>query len=89
MAHDARRELPSLGALLVHPRTEPLLFRFSRESVAQCCRDILDELSAALGSGLVDAAALSEEAIVERLDIRLARQGGDWRVIAAGRSRER
>ena len=26
---------------------------------------------------------------VERLDIRLARQGGDWRVIAAGRGRER
>jgi L-seryl-tRNA(Ser) seleniumtransferase len=72
MAHDASCELPSLSRLLAHPRTEPLLFRFSHEYVVQGCRDILDELRAALTEGHVDAAALTTEAIVERLEVRLA-----------------
>src|SRR5918993_285638 len=69
MDRGAFRELPSVSRLLAHPRTEPLLFRFSRDYVVQGCRDILDELRTALSEGPVDAAALTDDAIVERLEM--------------------
>jgi L-seryl-tRNA(Ser) seleniumtransferase len=72
MAHDLFRALPSVSRLLAHPRAEPLLIRFNREYVVQGCRDILDELRSALGDGHVDAAALEDDAILARLEARLA-----------------
>ena len=72
MGPDRFRQLPSLSRLLAHPRTEPLLFRFSREYVVQGIQDLLDELAKALGGGHVDASVLTDDAIVERLEIRLA-----------------
>ncbi len=72
MARDAFRELPAVSRLLAHPRMEPLLIRFSREYVVQGCRDILDELRAALSGGYVDAATLTDDAVVERVEARLA-----------------
>jgi L-seryl-tRNA(Ser) seleniumtransferase len=71
MARELFRELPSVSRLLAHPRMEPLLIRFSREYVVQGCRDILDELRVALSEGPVDALALTDAAIVERLEARL------------------
>jgi L-seryl-tRNA(Ser) seleniumtransferase len=72
MAHDLFRALPSVSRLLAHPKTEPLLIRFNREYVVQGCRDILDELRSALDDGHVDAATLEDDAILARLEARLA-----------------
>jgi L-seryl-tRNA(Ser) seleniumtransferase len=72
MAHDLFRALPSVSRLLAHPKAEPLLIRFNREYVVQGCRDILDELRSALDDGHVDAAALQDDAILARLEARLA-----------------
>jgi L-seryl-tRNA(Ser) seleniumtransferase len=66
------RELPAVSRLLAHPRTERLLIRFNREYVVQGFRDVLDELRRALGDGRpVDPSALSEDAILARLEARL------------------
>ena len=72
MAHDLFRALPSVSRMLAHPKTEPLLIRFNREYVVQGCRDILDELRRALNDGHIDAAALEEDAILAKLEARLA-----------------
>jgi L-seryl-tRNA(Ser) seleniumtransferase len=75
MARDLFRELPSISRLLAHPRMEPLLIRFSREYVVQGCRDILDELRQGIADGHVDAAAVADDAVVERLEVRLTASG--------------
>ena len=72
MARDSFRALPSVSRLLARAKAEPLLIRFNREYVVQECRDILDELRNALGHGQADAAALEEDAILGRLEARLA-----------------
>jgi L-seryl-tRNA(Ser) seleniumtransferase len=73
MAHDPFRELPPMNQLLAHPSTERLLVQFNRENVVQGCRDILDELRRALNEGFaIDPAALAPEAILDRLESRLA-----------------
>jgi L-seryl-tRNA(Ser) seleniumtransferase len=86
MAHDVFRELPAVSRLLAHPRTERLLVRFNREYVVQGCRDILDELRRAIGEGhAIDAAALQDDAILDRLESRLrgADAAGLQRVVNA------
>src|SRR5688572_4538659 len=66
-------ELPPSTRLLAHPSTERLLVQFNRENVVTGCRDILDELRRAMIEGFVlDAAALEPEAILGRLESRLA-----------------
>src|SRR5688500_18659209 len=66
-------ELPPITRLLAHPSTERLLVQFNRENVVTGCRDILDELRRAMIEGFVlDAAALEPEAILGRLESRLA-----------------
>ena len=73
MAHDAFRELPPMNQLLAHPSTERLLVQFNRENVVQGCRDILDDLRRAISEGFaIDPAALAPEAILDRLESRLA-----------------
>jgi len=73
MAHDVLRELPAVSRLLAHPATARLLVRFNRDFVVRACRELLDELRAELRSGRpLDAAALDLDAIVERLETRLA-----------------
>jgi L-seryl-tRNA(Ser) seleniumtransferase len=59
--------------LLAHPSTERLLVQFNRENVVTGCRDILDELRRAMTEGFdIDPAALEPEAILGRLESRLA-----------------
>ncbi len=66
------RELPSIDRLLTHPRTVPLLARFSREHVTRQCRAILDDLRTAVKQGRsVDAAGIDETAILATLEDRL------------------
>ncbi|MGH9253228.1 MAG: L-seryl-tRNA(Sec) selenium transferase [Vicinamibacterales bacterium] len=72
VADERFRDLPAVSRLLAHARTERLLIRFNREYVVQGCRDILDELRRALSGGHLDAAALEEDAILARLEARLA-----------------
>jgi L-seryl-tRNA(Ser) seleniumtransferase len=73
MAQDSFPSLPPLNLLLAHPSTERLLVQFNRENVVTGCRDILDELRRAMTEGFViDAAALDPEAILGRLESRLA-----------------
>jgi L-seryl-tRNA(Ser) seleniumtransferase len=73
LAHDAFPPLPPLNLLLAHPSTERLLVQFNRENVVTGCRDILDELRRAITEGFViDAGALDPEAILGRLESRLA-----------------
>ncbi|OFW01235.1 MAG: L-seryl-tRNA(Sec) selenium transferase [Acidobacteria bacterium RIFCSPLOWO2_02_FULL_68_18] len=66
------RDLPAVSRLLAHPRTERLLVRFNREYVVDGFRDILDELRRAIAQErVIDAAALEEDAILDRLEVRL------------------
>ena len=86
MAHDVFRDLPAVSRLLAHPRTERLLVRFNREYVVQGCRDILDELRRAISGGhAVAAAALEDDALLDRLEARLrgADAAGLQRVVNA------
>src|SRR6266850_7080140 len=86
VAHDLLRELPAVDRLLAHPRTQPLLARFSRKYVTHQCREILDELRREIRQGHAIAAdALGEEAILGRLEERLAlaRDLGLTRVVNA------
>jgi L-seryl-tRNA(Ser) seleniumtransferase len=73
MAQESFPQLPPINRLLAHPSTELLLVQFNRENVVQGCRDLLEELRRALNEGFaVDAAALTPEAILDRLESRLA-----------------
>jgi L-seryl-tRNA(Ser) seleniumtransferase len=86
VAHDLLRELPAVDRLLAHPRTQPLLARFSRKYVTQHCREVLDELRREIRQGhTIAAGALGEEPILGRLEERLnlARDLGLMRVVNA------
>jgi L-seryl-tRNA(Ser) seleniumtransferase len=73
MAQEPVPPLPPLNRLLAHPSTERLLVQFNRENVVTGCRDILDELRRAITEGFViEAEALEPEAILGRLESRLA-----------------
>jgi L-seryl-tRNA(Ser) seleniumtransferase len=73
MTHDPFGELPPMTRLLAHPSTERLLVQFNRENVVQGCRDLLEELRRAITEGFViEPAALAPEAILDRLESRLA-----------------
>ena len=73
MAHDLLRELPAIDRLLSHPRTQPLLARFSRKYVTHQCREILDELRREIRQGhSIDPGALGEEPILGRLEERIS-----------------
>jgi L-seryl-tRNA(Ser) seleniumtransferase len=73
------RELPSISQLVAHPSTERLLIRFNREGVMQGYRDILSELERALRQGhAVDPADLEVDAILVRLESRLAATDDAW-----------
>ncbi|HEY2990775.1 MAG TPA: L-seryl-tRNA(Sec) selenium transferase [Candidatus Binatia bacterium] len=72
-AKNLLRELPSLDRLLNHPKSSALLARFSRDYVAQQCRDILDALRADLRQGkAVSAGELNEESVLARLENKIA-----------------
>jgi L-seryl-tRNA(Ser) seleniumtransferase len=73
MTDDPFRELPPMNQLLAHPSTERLFVQFNQENVVQGCRDILDELRRAITEGFaIESAALAPEAILDRLESRLA-----------------
>ena len=73
MAHDPFNELPPMNRLLAHPSTERLLVQFNMENVVQGCRDILDDLRRAINEGFaIDPAALEADAILDRVESRLA-----------------
>jgi L-seryl-tRNA(Ser) seleniumtransferase len=66
------RELPSIDRLLNHPKSNFLLARFSRDYVADQCRDILDEIRATVRQGkIASAKELDEESILSRLEKRI------------------
>jgi L-seryl-tRNA(Ser) seleniumtransferase len=63
------REIPSVDRLLNHPKSNLLLARFSRDYVAQQCRDILDEIRATVRQGqIASAKELDEDSILSRLE---------------------
>jgi L-seryl-tRNA(Ser) seleniumtransferase len=73
MGPDALRELPAVSRLLEHPATGRLLARFNRDLVVQACRDVLDELRAAMRDGRsLDSAVLEVDAIASRIEARVA-----------------
>ncbi len=73
MVHESFPQLPPMNRLLAHPSTERLLVQFNRENVVTGCRDILDELRRAITEGFdIDPEALAPEAILARLESRLA-----------------
>ena len=77
MAHTKNplRDLPSVDRLLTHPSTGQLLARFSRDHVARQCREILDDLRAAVKQGSpLDDGALADAAILAKLEQRLEAQ---------------
>ncbi len=63
------RELPSVDRVLNHPQSEPLLARFSRDFVAQKCRETLDHLRQAIQQGgAATAGELREESILTQME---------------------
>ncbi len=79
------RELPSVDALLKHPRCETLLARYNREYVTGKCREIVDELRAELRHGRGRTDELKEEAILARVENRIRAESvpGHVRVVNA------
>ena len=62
------RELPSVDRLLNHPKSRPLLARFSRDYVTQKCRETLEELRRAIQNGkAVPLGELREESILKQI----------------------
>ena len=75
-ARNLLRDLPSVDRLLKHPKSEPLLTRFSRTYVTQKCREALDELRQAIRQGKPMAAEeLQEESILSQLEKQIASEG--------------
>jgi len=71
--------LPSIGQLVAHPATERLLIRFNREGVMQGFHDILSELRRAIDQGqAIDPVDLEADAVVARLESRLAATDDAW-----------
>jgi len=79
------RELPSVDALLKHPRCETLLARYNREYVTGKCREIVDELRAELRQGKGRTDELKEESILIRVENRIRAEStpGHVRVVNA------
>lgn len=70
------RELPSVDRLLNHPKSEPLLARFSREYVIQKCRGILDGLRQSIQQdNAIKAGELREESILNRIEEQMSAEG--------------
>jgi L-seryl-tRNA(Ser) seleniumtransferase len=68
------RGLPSIDRLLGNPKTVSWLARLDRGYVTRCCRDVLEELRAGISRGDdVAAAALEEDAILQRVERRMHR----------------
>jgi L-seryl-tRNA(Ser) seleniumtransferase len=65
------REIPSVDALLKHPRCETLLARYNREYVTSKCREIVDELRTELRHGKGRTDELKEESILIRVENRI------------------
>jgi L-seryl-tRNA(Ser) seleniumtransferase len=67
------RDLPSIDRLLAHPKGQALLAQFNRRYVARQCREILDELRAAVQKGqAIEADALEEGSILGRVERRIS-----------------
>jgi L-seryl-tRNA(Ser) seleniumtransferase len=79
------RELPSVDALLKHPRCEILLARYNREYVTGKCREIVEELRVELRQGKGRTDELKEEAILIRVENRIRAESspGHVRVVNA------
>jgi L-seryl-tRNA(Ser) seleniumtransferase len=79
------REIPSVDALLKHPRCEILLARYNREYVTGKCREIIDELRAELRRGRGHADELKEAAILAQVENRVRAEStpGHVRVVNA------
>ncbi len=79
------RELPSIDRLLNHDRCAILLQRYNRTYVAEQCRAVLEDTRAALREGKRQGAALSEAAILDRVEQRIDSESrpGHVRVINA------
>ena len=70
------RELPSVDRLLNHPKSQPLLARFSRDFVTQKCRETLEELRRAIQNGkAVSLGELREESILKQVEGRMGSEG--------------
>ena len=71
-AQNLLRDLPSVDRLLNHPKSNPLLTRFSRDYVTRQCRDILDELRSAIRQGKsLSRGELDAESILSCLERRI------------------
>ena len=66
------RELPSIDQLLKHVRCEALLARYSRDYVTSHCRAALDQLRGDIRQSREPAVDVTEEAIVDRIEQRIA-----------------
>jgi L-seryl-tRNA(Ser) seleniumtransferase len=79
------REIPSIDHLLKHCRCEELLARYNREYVTEQCRAVIEQLRADIRQGKSRSQNLGEEAILERLEMRilLDSQPGHIRVVNA------
>jgi L-seryl-tRNA(Ser) seleniumtransferase len=70
------RALPSVDRLLLHPAIQPLLQRYHRDYVLGCCRDLLDDLRAAVREGKeISRDELREDSILTRLAGQLSAGG--------------
>jgi L-seryl-tRNA(Ser) seleniumtransferase len=68
------RDLPSVDRVLSHPRCQEILARTSREYVTAQCREVLDEIRAAIRAGKAPAhGEIGEEAVLARLVARIER----------------
>jgi L-seryl-tRNA(Ser) seleniumtransferase len=71
------RELPSVDRVLSHPRCQALLARTSREYVTRQCREVLDEIRAAIRAGKPPSdGELGEEGVLARLAARIEQARG-------------
>jgi L-seryl-tRNA(Ser) seleniumtransferase len=79
------REIPSIDHLLKHCRCEELLARYNREYVIEQCRAVIEQIRADIRQGKSRSQDLGEEAILERLAMRilLDSQPGHIRVVNA------
>jgi L-seryl-tRNA(Ser) seleniumtransferase len=65
------REIPSIDHLLKHCRCEELLARYNREYVTEQCRAVIEQIRADIRQGKSRSQNLGEEAILERLEMRI------------------
>jgi L-seryl-tRNA(Ser) seleniumtransferase len=79
------REIPSIDHLLKHCRCQELLARYNREYVTEQCRAVIEQLRNDIRQGKSRSQNLGEEAILERLEMRILLDGqpGHIRVVNA------